>query len=432
MTMEVLSGTDLAAFIRRQVPPEGLDYQDAMQLIRQLGSGLAHAHSNELVHSDLKPGNCFVTEDQTVKLLDFGIARASKTKTDAEGETTVFDPGQLGALTPAYATIEMFDGMDPDPRDDIYAMAIIAYQLFTGKHPFGRKNAPKAEAAGMTVPTVAKLNKAQNKALADGLAFRRDNRTASVEEFLAGLEPKKSNTWIFATAAAVILALVVAVGWPVVRDMQQESEREAFIARLVNPETMGTALVELDQLSSDGQRRLVLDDQSVQAAVAKLFTTGNDIATDESNMHQAFALLNSLNEREFESDVRGLPSVQEAVGNLYQRKVDKAFNPDANRYDLDRAKAAVAAFRKRYPELAASIILENSLADLEREKYNERQAKFRELMDNNSLVRTPGEDNDIFDLMDVMKKWRPDDKAILQSEELPISCLLYTSDAADE
>ena len=113
MTMEVLDGDDLAAFIRRKMPADGLAYEDAMDIIEQLGQGLAYAHQAGLVHSDLKPGNCFLTDDNTVKLLDFGIARASATKADVEGETTVFDPGELGALTPAYATIEMFKASNP-------------------------------------------------------------------------------------------------------------------------------------------------------------------------------------------------------------------------------------------------------------------------------------------------------------------------------
>ncbi|MDX1435069.1 MAG: serine/threonine-protein kinase, partial [Gammaproteobacteria bacterium] len=120
MTMDLLEGESLDHFIH-DMPPGGLPEEEAMSIIKQLAAGLAYAHKNGLVHSDLKPGNCFLTRDGTVKLLDFGIARASKTKLDAEGVTTLFDPGELGAITPAYATIEMFEGMPPDPRDDIYA-----------------------------------------------------------------------------------------------------------------------------------------------------------------------------------------------------------------------------------------------------------------------------------------------------------------------
>ena len=50
----------------------------------------------------------------------------------------MFDPGSLGALTPAYASPEMLEHREPDPRDDIYALGCITYELLTGKHPFDR------------------------------------------------------------------------------------------------------------------------------------------------------------------------------------------------------------------------------------------------------------------------------------------------------
>ena len=207
MTMEVLNGEDLASFVRK-LPADGLSLEESMSYIEQLGAGLAYAHQADLVHSDLKPGNCFLTNEGRIKLLDFGIARASKTKGDASGELTVFDPGELGALTPAYAAIEMFDGQDPDPRDDIYALAIMSYQLLTGKHPFGRQAATKAMEQKLPVVPVDKLNKRQNRALQHGLAFLRADRTPTVEQFIDELRPHKSYFWHIFTAAVVVLALV--------------------------------------------------------------------------------------------------------------------------------------------------------------------------------------------------------------------------------
>ena len=126
MTMEVLEGQELNDFIKKTIPDDGLPVEEAMDILAQLCEGLKYAHNRGLVHSDFKPGNCFVQHDGTVKLLDFGIARASATKAGTEGDKTLFDPGELGALTPAYASIEMFEGIAPDPRDDIYALACTA------------------------------------------------------------------------------------------------------------------------------------------------------------------------------------------------------------------------------------------------------------------------------------------------------------------
>ena len=197
MTMEVMDGKPMDEFARQDIPKDGLSEEQAMPLIRDLCAGLAYAHDAKLVHSDLKPGNTFLVKDKDrelgrVKLLDFGIARASKTETDEEGEVTKFDPGKLGALTPTYATVEMFDGQDPDPRDDIYALAIMTYLLYTGKHPYGKKSGPKAMELGLVPEPIAKLDKRQNRGLVRGLAFLREDRTPSVEQFLDDMTHKKS------------------------------------------------------------------------------------------------------------------------------------------------------------------------------------------------------------------------------------------------
>lgn len=215
MTMELMEGDELAKYIKH-LPAGGLPVPEAMHIIKQLCDGLAYAHSKQLVHSDFKPGNAFLTKDGTVKLLDFGIARASKTRKDQGGETTVFDPGQLGALTPAYATVEMFEGMDPDPRDDIYALAAVAYELLTGKHPFNKLSAPKVLEKGLRPSPIVKLTKTQNRALLKGLALRREERIGSVEEFWDGLRPRKSRTkQIAAGSVAAVVFLTLALYSPI-------------------------------------------------------------------------------------------------------------------------------------------------------------------------------------------------------------------------
>ncbi|MHC4221256.1 MAG: serine/threonine protein kinase, partial [Planctomycetota bacterium] len=120
MTMEFLEGKPLNQLIK-EIIKKPLKMDQALYIIEELCSGLAYAHEKMLIHSDFKPGNCFLLNDGHVKLLDFGIARAS-TQTDEERENTMFDPAKLSAVTPAYATPEMFAGMNPDPRDDIYGL----------------------------------------------------------------------------------------------------------------------------------------------------------------------------------------------------------------------------------------------------------------------------------------------------------------------
>ena len=141
MTMEYLKGKPLNQLIK-EIVKKPLKKDEALYIIEELSRGLAYAHEKMLIHSDFKPGNCFLLSDGHVKLLDFGIARAS-TQTDEERENTMFDPAKLSAVTPAYATPEMFAGMNPDPRDDIYGLACVSYQLLAGgKHPYNKVASP--------------------------------------------------------------------------------------------------------------------------------------------------------------------------------------------------------------------------------------------------------------------------------------------------
>jgi len=99
MTMEYLQGKPLNQLIK-EISKKPLKLDHALFIIDELSSGLAYAHEKLLIHSDFKPGNCFLLSDGHVKLLDFGIARAS-TQTDEEKENTMFDPATLSAVTPA-------------------------------------------------------------------------------------------------------------------------------------------------------------------------------------------------------------------------------------------------------------------------------------------------------------------------------------------
>ncbi|MFT5809731.1 MAG: putative Ser/Thr protein kinase, partial [Rubritalea sp.] len=137
MTMEYLQGKPLNQLIK-EIAKKPLKTNQALHIINELCSGLAYAHEKRLIHSDFKPGNCFLLSDGRVKLLDFGIAQVS-TQNDKERENTVFDPAKLSAVSPSYATPEMFAGMNPDPRDDIYGLACVSYQLLAaGKHPYNK------------------------------------------------------------------------------------------------------------------------------------------------------------------------------------------------------------------------------------------------------------------------------------------------------
>ena len=125
ITMEYLSGKSLSQLLRA---PDFrvLPFDDAMKIVNGMGKALAYAHERGFVHCDFKPANVILTETGGVKVIDFGIARVFQ-KAEEDADVTVFDPGSLGALTPAYASPEMLENREPDPRDDIYALGCITY-----------------------------------------------------------------------------------------------------------------------------------------------------------------------------------------------------------------------------------------------------------------------------------------------------------------
>jgi tetratricopeptide (TPR) repeat protein len=150
-----------------------------------------------------------------VKVIDFGISRAIPNPNQLTSELTTFDVQALGAMTPAYASPEMIDGLDPDPRDDVFALACISYELLTGRHPFGRAPASVARAGNYIPQQPANLSPAQWRALQAGLHFDRAKRAASADQLLSGLTlqsaVRSQHRWTISGTAfglSMVLALV--------------------------------------------------------------------------------------------------------------------------------------------------------------------------------------------------------------------------------
>ncbi|MCW8875509.1 MAG: serine/threonine protein kinase [Kangiellaceae bacterium] len=182
MTMELLEGEDLDSLLRKK-RNQGLPKQQAMQILKDYCNALSFAHKKGIIHCDLKPANIFVTKEGA-KVLDFGIARLALQTQDH------FDAGKIGALTPAYASIEMFNNESPDQADDVFAAAIIAYELFSGRHPYNSKSAPAAQALKMEPRPIEGLTKKQWRALSSALKLDKAERTKTIGEFLTGMTVK--------------------------------------------------------------------------------------------------------------------------------------------------------------------------------------------------------------------------------------------------
>ncbi|MCD8180500.1 MAG: Stk1 family PASTA domain-containing Ser/Thr kinase [Firmicutes bacterium] len=125
MVMEYVDGITLKEYIKQK---GALPWQEACDFAIQIAQGISEAHSINIIHRDIKPQNILMTKDKTLKVTDFGIARA------VAGETTVVGGSALGSVH--YISPEQARGGFTDARSDIYSLGVVMYEMLTGKVPF--------------------------------------------------------------------------------------------------------------------------------------------------------------------------------------------------------------------------------------------------------------------------------------------------------
>jgi serine/threonine-protein kinase len=155
LVMELVEGPTLADRIAQGPIP--LD--EAVAIARQIASALEAAHERDIVHRDLKPANIKVREDGTVKVLDFGLAKATDPAgdgADAADSPTITSPAMTmrGVIlgTAAYMSPEQARGKRVDKRADIWAFGCVLYEMVTGKRPFAGDDVTE------TIAAVVKVN----------------------------------------------------------------------------------------------------------------------------------------------------------------------------------------------------------------------------------------------------------------------------------
>ena len=233
MTMEFLSGESLHDKLR-PAKAATLSPEQQRQIVASIAQALEFAHRTGIVHGDLKPGNVIITDGGDVKVIDFGIARFLARPKEAGAGAPGRNWEALSALTPPYASPEMIEDQEPDPRDDVYALACIAHEVLTGRHPFARTSAVSARDSGAEVVPNAALSGAQFKAIVHGLQFARDDRTPSALAFLEEFSGTRSGrrTPALAIAAAVGTALIVIGAVYLSRSNQQVAPPAAHAPQL--------------------------------------------------------------------------------------------------------------------------------------------------------------------------------------------------------
>ncbi len=193
IAMELLVGTSLEEALEKggAMQPERVE-----RIIGQAAGSLQEAHDKGIVHRDLKPANIFLTkragEDDYVKVLDFGIAKRAERPDSKEQKLT-----QQGTVlgTPPYMSPEQFRGQELDNRSDIYSLAVVTYEMLTGRLPFDADTPWAWATQHLTqqpfpfeiTPIGANVPPKMRAAILRGLEKDRNKRQTSVKQFFEEL-----------------------------------------------------------------------------------------------------------------------------------------------------------------------------------------------------------------------------------------------------
>lgn len=144
LALDLLSGETLAQRLAKR-SGHGLDEEMALRVVAGLGAALGSLHGLGLIHGDLKPGNIMVGPDGHAVLIDLATSRAFRPSVPGVGSGGR-PPFAGDDVTPAYASPARLAGLPPDPRDDVFALAVVAATMLAGRHPFAGRTVTEAPA----------------------------------------------------------------------------------------------------------------------------------------------------------------------------------------------------------------------------------------------------------------------------------------------
>lgn len=244
-TMPYIAGQSLRA--RMVTTP--LSFGDALDVLRDIARALAYAHAEGIVHRDIKPENVLLSSGTAV-VTDFGIAKAlsaSRMSSNSPRSTALTQAGtSLG--TPAYMAPEQALGEDVDPRADLYAWGVIAYELLAGAHPFAKHVTAQRLVAAHLSELPAPLVSARGDVPADVaalvmqcLAKEPTERPADAAELVARLsaavtpgarpirDARNRRTSFTRLAIAALVVLAVAGGFAIARRISGPAQTRTVV-----------------------------------------------------------------------------------------------------------------------------------------------------------------------------------------------------------
>jgi serine/threonine protein kinase len=226
LVMELLSGVTLDAKLAAGPLPE----IDVLRLGIHLAQGLEAAHSQGVIHRDLKPGNLRLTKEGRLKIMDFGLAQWAQGEGEAALTATLTKSEEISGTVP-YMAPEQLRGQAADVRTDIYSAGAVLYEMATGKHLFPDTSGPQLIGAILERPPSPPSS--HNRRISPGLesivlkALDKDpnRRYQSAKELAVDLERlstgaaplshRRRPPWVWAVAVVGALAIVFFVGFQI-------------------------------------------------------------------------------------------------------------------------------------------------------------------------------------------------------------------------
>jgi serine/threonine-protein kinase len=284
LVMELVEGPTLADRIAQGPIP----VDDALPIAKQIAEALEAAHEQGIIHRDLKPANIKLRPDGTVKVLDFGLAKAlepaASESANLTQSPTITSPAMMtgvGVLlgTAAYMSPEQARARPVDKRADIWAFGCVLYEMLTGQRAFGGEDVtdtlaavvraePAWDAVSVSVPPIVmaflrqslrknarqRLHDIADMRLALAGAFEVDTGAASLN---AASKRRSRKRFMYAAAMAVLVAAAAVIGWMIRRT--SSTSLSPSVVRLtatpldgnpLNPTTIGLDIA----VSPDGSR----------------------------------------------------------------------------------------------------------------------------------------------------------------------------------
>ncbi len=214
--MEYIDGILLKDYLEKQ---GAMSAEVALGVIMPIIEGVKKIHSKGIIHRDISPDNIFITDENSIKIFDFGAAQLNNSKEGIAGEKVI----KIGYSAPEQYRDKSRQGF----YTDIYSVGAIFYQMLTGRKPIESTERERKDKLKSPLELGVKVNSNVDRAVMEAMAVQPELRYQGIQQFEEALRNKRTaeypkdkikkrkrkRNWIIASAAALVLAVGVAIAF---------------------------------------------------------------------------------------------------------------------------------------------------------------------------------------------------------------------------